>query len=81
MARVQLVAACILSLCSGIAIPADNEQRQEVGQLRPSNAESDAARSLSRGDRRLLAVYGYTVEIPGIDGDQRETTEIRDTVV
>ena len=68
------VAVCVLCLCSGPALGADHNQpetigAQQVAQLKPSNAAADAKNALSRGDKRLLAVYGYALELPGIDGD------------
>ena len=72
--KMHPVAVCVLCLCSGPALGADHNQpksyrRQQVAQLKPSNAAADAKNALSRGDKRLLAVYGYALELPGIDGD------------
>jgi hypothetical protein len=44
----------------------------DVMKLRPENAEPDARSALARGDTRLLAVYGYTVEVPGVQADAEE---------
>jgi hypothetical protein len=46
---------------------AGDMQFGEVAKLKVETAETDARSALSRGDRRLLAVYGYTVEVPGVD--------------
>ena len=43
-----------------------------VDQLRwlyKANPEKDAKQAIAKGDFRLLAVYGYTLIVPGIKGD------------
>jgi hypothetical protein len=37
----------------------------EVAQLKVDTAQADAEAALIRGDTRLLAVYGLTIEVPG----------------
>lgn len=37
----------------------------QVAKLNVDTAEADAKAAIARGDRRLLAVYGFTVEVPG----------------
>jgi hypothetical protein len=42
-----------------------------VAQLRwleTANAVADADRALTSGDHRLMAVHGYSLMIPGVDG-------------
>ncbi len=45
---------------------ADDVRHLVVGQ-----AESNAKSAIARGDRRLLAVYGLTLEVPGVSDDVR----------
>jgi hypothetical protein len=45
---------------------------EEVARLNPAHADSDARSAVARGDKRLLAVYGYTIEIPGMHDDPEE---------
>jgi hypothetical protein len=42
---------------------------EDVRHLLVGQAEKDAKSALARGDRRLLAVYGLTLEVPGVDDD------------
>ncbi len=46
---------------------AEGEIRLSMAQVNPGHARSDAAKALARGDRRLLGVYGYAAEVPGVD--------------
>ena len=36
------------------------------------NPEKDANQAIAKGDFRLMAVYGYTLIVPGIKGDYRK---------
>jgi hypothetical protein len=54
--------------------PTDIMKADEVAQLKIANAESAAKSAVAQGDRRLLAIRGYTIEIPGVRG---ETTALR----
>lgn len=42
---------------------------EDVRQLLVERAENDAKTAIARGDRRLLAVYGITLEVPGVSDD------------
>jgi hypothetical protein len=46
--------------------PDEGRSCPALSGLFPEHAVSDAARSLRRGDRHLLGVYGYTVMVPGL---------------
>lgn len=41
----------------------------ELKLLKVDRAVSDAEAAYKSGDRRLIGVYGYSVEIPGFNGD------------
>jgi hypothetical protein len=45
---------------------ADDMKAEQVAQLKIDTAEADAKAAMARGDMRLLAVYGFTVEVPGV---------------
>ena len=45
----------------------DTMKVEQVTQLKVDAAETDARAAVARGDQRLLAVYGITVEVPGVD--------------
>ncbi len=69
-----LAAICVQSMLTQIAMCAESVapatmSAQEVAHLKQSNAEADAVSALSHGDQRLLAVYGITLELPGVDDD------------
>lgn len=58
--------AVILSACGEYpAAQSDGSEIMRAGELNPATAEADARQSLDRGDRRLLAVAGFSLEIPG----------------
>jgi hypothetical protein len=40
-----------------------------VAKLRVTNAETDAKNAIAHGNNKLLAVNGYTLVVPGVDGD------------
>jgi hypothetical protein len=42
---------------------------EDVRHLVVGHAENDAKSAIARGDRRLLAVYGLTLEVPGVSDD------------
>jgi|KBSSwiStaDraftv2_1062776.scaffolds.fasta_scaffold418286_1 hypothetical protein len=42
---------------------------EDVRHLLVKQAENAAKSAISRGDRRLLAVYGLTLEVPGVRDD------------
>jgi hypothetical protein len=44
---------------------------EDVRHLLVGQAEKEAKSALARGDRRLLAVYGLTLEVPGVSDDVR----------
>ncbi|MEO8896298.1 MAG: hypothetical protein ABI450_10490 [Rhizomicrobium sp.] len=55
---------------------------EQVRKLDVKTAASDAKAALARGDKRLLAVYGFTLSVPGgpQQGDAhiwRDTTGLR----
>jgi hypothetical protein len=52
--------------------PTGSIKPEMVAQLKVSNAESDARGAVAHGDKRLLAVYGYTLMVPGVRGDASE---------
>jgi hypothetical protein len=71
-----LVAALALSACSHPAVTCgpstQSEHSKGLGELRSlklNNAGEDAASAYARNDTRLLGVYGFSVEVPGYDGD------------
>lgn len=41
----------------------------ELRSLKVDHAASDATAAYKSGDHRLIGVYGYSVEIPGFNGD------------
>jgi len=45
---------------------------EDVRHLVVGQAENDAKSAIARGDRRLLAVYGLTLEVPGVADDVRK---------
>lgn len=52
--------------------PLSDMKAEEVARLKVSTAELDAKNAVAHGDKRLLAVYGLTVEVPGVQGDVSE---------
>jgi hypothetical protein len=42
---------------------------EDVRHLVVGQAENDAKGAIARGDRRLLAVYGLTLEVPGVSDE------------
>jgi len=65
-----LVASFALSACSHPAATCDPPKGLgELRSLRLNNTTEDAASAYARGDDRLLGVYGFSVEVPGYDGD------------
>jgi hypothetical protein len=42
---------------------------EDVRHLVVGQAENNAKSAIARGDRRLLAVYGLTLEVPGVSDD------------
>ncbi|HET6805366.1 MAG TPA: hypothetical protein VFH59_08005 [Frateuria sp.] len=65
-----MVAIVLLTGCDRRVATCDH--RSEVSELRElklPRAESDAISAYKSGDRRLLAVYGFALEVPGYRGD------------
>jgi hypothetical protein len=72
--RIILVLLAALPICD-VAFAdksADNMKVEDVMHLKPEKAEVDARQALAHGDTRLLAVYGYTVEVPGVRANAGE---------
>lgn len=45
----------------------NSQTTNELSSLRPEDAEDDARAAVAAGDRRLLAVNGVALEVPGVD--------------
>ena len=60
-------------LIPGVAIVAADEKLtdsmkiEQVAKLNVDTAETDARAAIAHGDVRLMAVYGFTIEVPGVD--------------
>jgi len=74
MKRASLgIIASVLTLTLSVpAMAADDKiddtmNVEQVANLKVDAAETDARAAIARGDQRLLAVYGITVEVPGVD--------------
>jgi len=68
--------ACLICICLYAAAVTWGDEKQDVltkaedvRLLKVEQAESDARSAVARGDRRLLAVYGLTLEVPGLNDD------------
>jgi hypothetical protein len=65
-----LVTSLALSACSHPAATCDpSKGLGELSSLKLNNATEDAASAYTRGDTRLLGVYGFSVEVPSYAGD------------
>ena len=71
--RLCVVVACALFLAScgnwRSSVAEIVENCRTIPAFNPDMASADAKEAASIGDNELLAVYGYTVEIPGVRGD------------
>ena len=74
LGRIALVLLAALPICDvAFADKSGGSMKvEEVMHLKPENAEADARSAVARGDTRLLAVYGYTVQVPGVRADTGE---------
>jgi hypothetical protein len=59
---------CVLSIAADIKND-DTMKVEQVAKLKVDAAVADAKAAVARGDRRLLAVYGIALEVPGVDAD------------
>lgn len=50
----------------------DAAMREAIGSLEHADPIKDAEAAHNAGDRRLLALYGYALEIPGLSNGRRE---------
>jgi len=66
--RAWIVCICLSSpaVTWGDEKPDVITKEEDVRLLKVEHAESDARAAIARGDRRLLAVYGLTLEVPGL---------------
>ncbi len=67
--RCKVVLLALSLVCQGAFADqpsGDSVKAEVVSHLKPESAESDARVAVAHGDRRLLAVYGYTIEVPGV---------------
>jgi hypothetical protein len=67
-----VISVALLSFSATVfadSIPTDSIKPEMVAQLKVTNAESDARSAVAHGDKRLLAVYGYTLMVPGVHDD------------
>jgi len=53
--------------------PASSVNVRDVARLRVENAVEDARHAVAMNDIRLFAVYGITIELPGVTDDSPET--------
>ena len=60
-----LVLAFVLAAAGCGQSAAEKEGLRELQDLKVERAQADATAALARGDKRLLAIYGLTVEVPG----------------
>jgi hypothetical protein len=61
-----LLAACVAPVVkSAEAPPSEAAECPMLVRYHPDRAQGDAAAALARGERHLLGVYGYTIEVPG----------------
>lgn len=56
---------CLISCSVAPTAPDSKDGRTEASSLIVSSAEGDAEAALSRGDTRLLGLFGYAREVPG----------------
>jgi hypothetical protein len=67
----QSILVALIFFCGSSVVMGENKSSDaymavdQVAKLNPDTAEADAQAAIGRGDRRLLAVYGFTVEVPG----------------
>jgi hypothetical protein len=45
----------------------DSMKIEQVAKLNVDTAETDAMAAIAHGNVRLMAVYGFTIEVPGVD--------------
>jgi hypothetical protein len=67
--RAQLLVLAGIILC-GCGQPHRTANTEQLRWLEHAEPEADAARALSASDHRLMAVYGATLVIPGIDASE-----------
>lgn len=72
LAGVLLVGISIWHTSTADTKPPGDMKIEEVSKLKISTAESDARIAVAHGDKRLLAVYGVTTEVPGVRGEAGE---------
>ncbi len=48
----------------------ERDFRHGIEVLKKADAIADASRARAAGDRRLIGLYGYSVEIPGLKGSE-----------
>jgi hypothetical protein len=77
---VKIIAYCICAALAVVmvscgdpgkvaALKAELKKCKELMGLDPAKATEDARRAKSTGDTRLLGVYGYNHELPGVSGN------------
>lgn len=62
-----ILAALLLAACGNNVPPSSNEVRLSTSQLTAERGEQDAEAAVERGDFSLVAVRGYSLEVPGVD--------------
>jgi hypothetical protein len=70
--KYALLGFIVAVLYMDVAVATDDQLNdamkiEQVAKLNVDAAETDARAAIARGDVRLLAVYGITVEVPGVD--------------
>lgn len=78
MMRTIVLSFFVLTLTFGAVRAEPPITREKVVRKNP---ETEAKRALARGDRRLMAVYGYTTEVPGTYMDYYEAARRFETVI
>jgi hypothetical protein len=64
-----VLAAAVLCGCGGE--PHHLASAEKLQWVAHANADSDAARALAANDHRLMAIYGSTLVIPGVDSGEQ----------
>lgn len=65
---VLLAGFSALCATAGDVKPVEKIDYADVARLNISNATADAKQAVARGDRRLLSVHGFAIEVPGVKG-------------
>lgn len=67
---ILLLSVLLLSACSHKTVACtSNSKLDNLKSLNVSQAATDADHAYASGDRKLLGVYGYALEVPGLSGN------------